>query len=134
LLNAGIPGDRRIGSHLLRGGTWSGNDHRNRNDLRGAIDRQSRLQWRPCVGTKRAIVEGKLQWRASFRQSRQRFVIDTESREQAQTAADSGNRSQNRYDYQANIGEHWTSLNARAIREELRLTGLHDYHQGAAER
>jgi hypothetical protein len=56
-------------------------------------------------------------------------VIDTESREQAQTAADSGNRRQNRYDHQANVGKHSTSLNVRAIREELRLTRLHDYHR-----
>ncbi|HEX8807945.1 MAG TPA: hypothetical protein VF760_03030 [Xanthobacteraceae bacterium] len=56
-------------------------------------------------------------------------MIDTESREQTQTAADSGNRSQNRYDHQANVGKHSTSLNARAIREELRLTKFHDYHR-----
>jgi len=68
-----------------------------------------------------------------FRQARQWFVIDTESREQTQTAADSGNRSQNRHDHQANVGEHSTSLNARAIREELRLTRLRNYQQGAAE-
>jgi hypothetical protein len=61
-------------------------------------------------------------------------VIDAESREQAQTAADSGNRSQNRHDHQASVGEHSTSQNARAIREELRLTRLRNYQQGAAER
>jgi hypothetical protein len=61
-------------------------------------------------------------------------VIDAKSREQAQTTADSGNRSQNRYDQQTDIGEHETSLNARAICEESRLSELHDQHQGAAER
>ena len=67
-------------------------------------------------------------WSDSRPQARQWLVIDTESREQTQTAADSGNRSQNRYDHQANVGKHSTSLNARAIREELRLTKSHDYH------
>jgi hypothetical protein len=39
--------------------------------------------------------------------------------------------AKNRDDQQTNIGEHWTSLNARAIREESRSTRLHDHGEGA---
>jgi len=82
----------------------------------------------------RQIDEGKLHWRTSFRQSCERFVIDPKSGEQAQAATNSGNRSQNRHDHQANVGKHRASLNAQPIREGLRLTKLHGHRQGAAER
>jgi hypothetical protein len=59
--------------------------------------------------------------------------MDAERREQAQPASDSSNRSQNRYDQQTNVREHWTSLNTRAIREKSRLTKLRDHGEGAAK-
>jgi hypothetical protein len=58
-------------------------------------------------------------------------VINAEGREQAQTAANSGDRGQNRNDEQTNVRQHWTSLNSRAIREESRSTRLHDHGEGA---
>ena len=80
----------------------------------------------------REFIECELQRRAALRKARQRFVIDAERRERAQPASDSGNRSQNRYDQQTNVREHWTSLNTRAIREKSRLTKLRDHGEGAA--
>jgi hypothetical protein len=58
-------------------------------------------------------------------------VINAEGREQAQTAADSSDRGQNRNDEQTNVRQHRTSLNARAIREESRSTKLHAHGEGA---